>query len=72
MSLPETTLPGPNQIAQITLKPKIHTSQLIATVNQKINLEVMVLEVTHHQLIQRQEICKHITFETHHQIVRIL
>ena len=48
MSLPETTLPGPNQIAQITIKPKIHTSQLIATANQKINLEVTVLEVTRH------------------------
>ena len=50
MSLPETTLPGPNQIAQITLKPKIHTTQLIVTANQKINLEVTVLEVTRHQV----------------------
>ena len=48
MSLPETTLPEHNQIAQITLKPKIHTSQLIATANQKITLEVTVLEVTRH------------------------
>ena len=49
MSLPEPSLPGPNQIAKITLKPKIHTSQLIATANQKIDLEVLtVLEVTRH------------------------
>ena len=49
MSLPETSLPEPNQMAQITLKPKIHTSQLITTVNQKISLEVTVLEVTRHR-----------------------
>ena len=48
MSLPEPSLPGPNEIAQITLKPKIHISQLIATANQKINLEVTVLEVMRH------------------------
>ena len=49
MLLSETTLPEPNHIAQITLKPKIHTSQLIATANQKISLEVTVLEVTRHR-----------------------
>ena len=50
MSLPETTLPEPNQLAQINLKPTIHTSQLIARAIQKINLEVTVLEVTCHRV----------------------
>ena len=48
MSLPETSLPEPNQNGPNYPKPKIHTSQLIATANQKISLEVTVLEVTWH------------------------
>ena len=50
MSLPEPSLPGPNQINPNYPEPKIHTSRLIATANQKINLEVTVLEVTRHQM----------------------
>ena len=50
MSLPETSLPEPNQNSRIYPKPKIHTSQLIATANQKITLEVTVLKVTRHLL----------------------
>ena len=54
MSLPEPSLPGPNQNSPNYPKPKIHTSKLIATANQKIDLEVTVLEVTGHRSLLSQ------------------
>ena len=48
MVLPGPSLPEPNQNSPNYPKPKIHTSQRIATANDKISLEVTVLEVTRH------------------------
>ena len=60
------SLPGPNQIAPLTLKPNIHISQLIATANQKANPEVNVQEVTGHRPLYTINPC-----ESHTKVTRI-